>query len=115
MLREVLTEWWGTDVKLSQRWDGKDDGDRKEECAFAELLVPDHGQQSNAQATGGQEPIDDQKYDGEDPGQKGPLDTHLEVSREDSLAVEDAFCIPINLVVREKVIRRIRRGKFQDR
>ena len=111
---EVLTEWWGTDIECSQCWNGKDDGDGKEECAFAEVLVPDHGQQSNAQAASGQEPIDEQKYDGEDLGQGGPLDTNLEVLGGDPLAVEGTFCVPINLVVREKVVRRIGRGEFKD-
>jgi len=111
---EVLTEWWGTDIERSQCWNSKDDGDGKEECAFAEVLVSDHGQQSNAQATDSQGPIDKEKYHGEDPGQRGPLDTHLEVFGGDPLAVEGAFCIPIHLVVRVKVIRRIRRREFQD-
>ena len=92
MFLEVLTEWWGTDIERSQCWNSKGDGDGKEECAFAEVLVSDHGQQSNAQATDSQGPIDEEKYHGEDPGQRGPLDTHLEVFGGDPLAVEGAFC-----------------------
>jgi hypothetical protein len=59
MFLEVRTEWRRTDIEGSQRWNGKDNGDWKEQHAFTHLPVSDNGQQSDAQAAGSQEPIDE--------------------------------------------------------
>ena len=107
-ISRVRTKWRGANVKLSQRWDGQDDGDGKEQDTFAKFLVSDRGHQGNPQAPSGQEPVDNQKDHSKDLGQEIPFDAHHQVPGGHPRGIEGALCIPIELIICVKVVRRVR-------